>query len=178
MPIEDYSTTPAENTALMPENMNPSAVNDGVRQIQADIKAKDQDPFWHNLGNPSGVKVGAYLSATQITTSGNQTGEYHVGRRIRVDYPAAATRYGTITAVSHASGPDVTTVTIRTNDGAALSNATGTLYLGPSARDITCPTVVDGYYTSGTVRLQEIRANGVMIGGIDYDGTTLSLVTD
>lgn len=39
MSIIDYSTTAASNTSLFPENMAPSAVNDGMRQVQADIRA-------------------------------------------------------------------------------------------------------------------------------------------
>lgn len=39
MAIIDYSTTPASNTSLFPENMAPSAVNNGMRQVQADIRA-------------------------------------------------------------------------------------------------------------------------------------------
>src|SRR5690606_26122266 len=38
--IKDYSPIPASNTALFPEGMAPSAVNDGMRQVQADIRAE------------------------------------------------------------------------------------------------------------------------------------------
>lgn len=38
MSIIDYSTTPSSNTSLFPENMAPSAVNNGMRQVQADIR--------------------------------------------------------------------------------------------------------------------------------------------
>lgn len=39
MGIIDYSTTASSNTSLFPENMAPSAVNNGARQVQADIRA-------------------------------------------------------------------------------------------------------------------------------------------
>jgi hypothetical protein len=35
--IRDYSTTAASNTSLFPENMNPNAVNDGMREVQAEV---------------------------------------------------------------------------------------------------------------------------------------------
>jgi microcystin-dependent protein len=38
--IKDYSPVPASNTALFPEGMAPSAVNDGMRQVQADIRTE------------------------------------------------------------------------------------------------------------------------------------------
>lgn len=38
MSIITYSTTPASNTSLFPENMPPSSVNDSARQMQADIR--------------------------------------------------------------------------------------------------------------------------------------------
>lgn len=45
MGVEDYSTTPGSNTAIngidMSNNNPPSAMNDGVRQIAADIKSKE-----------------------------------------------------------------------------------------------------------------------------------------
>ena len=39
MAIIEYSTTASSNTDLFPENMAPSAVNNGMRQVQADIRA-------------------------------------------------------------------------------------------------------------------------------------------
>lgn len=181
MPINAYSTTPGDNNGVgyFPEGMNPSALNDGCRQVMADIKTMDLDAFWRNLGNPSGTKTGTYLSTTQFQMTGNQTGDYHVGRRIRMEYASFVTKYGVITASSYDSGPALTTVTVQTDDNAALSNEVSTPSVGPPVTNATTPQVANAYYSgSGTVRLVEMRVNGTSVGGIDWNGSTLSLVTD
>ena len=179
MPVEDYSTTPEENITLFAEGMNPSDVNDRCRDLMADIKLKDQDAGWHNIGDPSGTKTGIYVSATQFSMTGDQTGEYHVGRKIRLQYPISTDLFGTITASVHDSGSNITTVTVQTNDGAGLPNETSTPHLGASVEDTPIHTIANAYYSgSGTVRLQEFRINGAPVGGVEWNGTSLSLVTD
>lgn len=101
--IASYSTTPAANTALFPEGMAPSAVNDGMRQVQADIRAWYQDAQWLDLGHAP-----VYTSATSFTVSGDQTAQYHVGRRVRATGSAPFTIYGSITGVAFASDTAVT----------------------------------------------------------------------
>ena len=179
MPINEYSITPNDNTGLIVlDGANPSTVDNAIRQLAADAKASYQDHGWANLGNPSGVKTCSYVSNTAISLGGNQTGDYHVGRRIRVDYAASSSKYGKITASVY-DGSTATTVTIQTDDGSSLTNAAGTPFLGPSAKLSSNPAVVDAYYSgSGTVRILEIRVNDTMIGGIDWNGSVLSLVTD
>ena len=49
--INDYSVTPANNTALFPEGMAPSAVNDGMRQVQADLREWYNDAQWVVYGD-------------------------------------------------------------------------------------------------------------------------------
>lgn len=101
--IASYSTTPAANTALFPEGMAPSAVNDGMRQVQADIRAWYQDAQWLDLGHTP-----VYTSATSFTVSGDQTAQYHVGRRVRATGSAPFTIHGSITGVAFASDTAVT----------------------------------------------------------------------
>jgi len=101
--IRSYSTTPGANTALFPEGMAPSAVNDGMRQVQADIRAWYEDAQWLDLGH-----VPAYASATSFTVSGNQTALYHVGRRVRATGTAPFTIHGSVTGSSFASDTAVT----------------------------------------------------------------------
>lgn len=101
--ISTYSTTPAANTALFPEGMAPSAVNDGMRQVQADIRGWYQDAEWIDFGHAP-----VYASATSFTLSGDQTAIYHVGRRLRAAGAAPFTVYGTITGASFGSDTTVT----------------------------------------------------------------------
>ena len=101
--IRDYSTTPAANTALFPEGMAPSAVNDGMRQVQADIRSWYQDAEWINLGDTP-----IYVSATSFVVAGDQTAVYHVGRRLRASGTTPFTVHGTITGVSFSSDTTVT----------------------------------------------------------------------
>src|SRR5690606_26484164 len=49
--LRTYSATAAANTALFPEGMAPSAVNDGMRQVQADLRSWYQDAEWIDLGH-------------------------------------------------------------------------------------------------------------------------------
>ena len=49
--IKDYSTTPGSNVALFPEGQTPSSVNDGMRQVQADIRAWYNDAEWIVYGD-------------------------------------------------------------------------------------------------------------------------------
>lgn len=107
--LRTYSATAAANTALFPEGMAPSAVNDGMRQVQADLRSWYQDAEWIDLGHAP-----VYASSTTFTLSGDQTAIYHVGRRVRAIGAAPFTVYGTVTGASYASE---TTVTVDWDDG-------------------------------------------------------------
>jgi hypothetical protein len=114
MGIDTYSTTAASNTALFPENMNPSAVNDGMRQVQADIRADFQDAEWKNWGYTH-----VYVGATQFKIAGTDvTSTYTVGRRVKLVAATPGTIYGKITVSSFSTD---TTITIAWDSG-SLSN--------------------------------------------------------
>jgi hypothetical protein len=171
MAIEDYSTTVDGNTDLFPELMNPSAVNDGARALQAAMKAKDLDAFWRNLGLATGKKTSAYVSNSQISMTGNQTGDYHAGRRIRLVYPISTTKYGTISASSYDGGAALTTVTVSTDDASNLANEVGTPYLGPPVTNPTIPARLTQMETINAIAVagaQNVAANGssVQFGGL------------
>ena len=68
--IKDYSTTPASNTALFPEGMAPSAVNDGMRQVQADLRSWYNDSQWIVYGDGDGTFTIAYVSPTSFSVNG------------------------------------------------------------------------------------------------------------
>ena len=112
MPIKDYSTTPASNTSLFPENMAPSVVNDSARQVQADIRSWYNTAEWQDLGNTP-----TYVSATSFSLVGNQTAFYIVGRRVRIT--DSSTLYGTIATSVYGS---VTTVTVTLDSGSITAS--------------------------------------------------------
>jgi hypothetical protein len=115
MAIKTYSTTPASNTALFPENMAPSAVNDGMRQVQADVRSWYQDAEWADWGDTP-----SRASASTFKITGDVTSRYLVDRRIKCN--DASTLYGLITASSY-SNPD-TTVTVLLDTGSLTASLT------------------------------------------------------
>jgi hypothetical protein len=106
--IKDYSTTPSSNTSLFPENMAPSAVNDGMRQVQADIRSYTNDAEWFNWGDTP-----SQASSTTFKIPTNVTARYSVHRRIKCF--DTSTIYATIISSIY-SNPD-TTVTVATDSG-------------------------------------------------------------
>lgn len=115
MAIKDYSATPSSNTSLFPEGMDPAAVNNGMRQVQADVRSFYEDPEWRDYGSTP-----TYVSSTSFTISGNVTARYSVGSRIRMYGSTMGTFYGTI-ATSAYSAPN-TTITVTMDSGALTSN--------------------------------------------------------
>jgi len=125
--IKDYSTTPASNTALFPEGMAPSAVNDGMRQVQADIRAWYNDAQWVVYGDGDGAFAIAYVSPTSFSVTGaDVTAVYHAGRRVRAAGSLTGTIYGTIQSAAFATN---TTVTVAWDAG-SLQNEALTIAIG------------------------------------------------
>lgn len=121
--IKTYSTTAASNTALFPEGMNPSSVNDSARQVQADLRAWYETAEWIDFGD-----VPTYVSATSFTVPTDLTAtRYAAGRRIRMVGTTPFTLYGTI-ATSTYSAPN-TTVGV-TMDSGTLDNTLSTVSAG------------------------------------------------
>jgi hypothetical protein len=106
--IKDYSTTPASNIGLFPENQTPSSVNDAARQFQADTRSWYEDAEWTDLGHTP-TRTGN----TTFTLSGDKTTTYTTARRIKCT--DSSTIYGTIASSSY-SAPN-TTVTIHSDSG-------------------------------------------------------------
>lgn len=138
MAIKTYSTTPASNTALFPENMNPSAVNDGMRQVQADIRAWYIDAEWADRGDtPSRASNTSFKIATDVT------GTYHAGRRLKL-YDTS-TIYAVIASSSY-SNPD-TTINVTTDSG-NLSSSLSSVAVGIlSATNPSIPNETNKTYT-------------------------------
>lgn len=120
MAIKDWSTTPASNNSSppngAPEGMAPSTVNDIFRQQMADHKTQWLDAEWFDHGDPGVSRA----SATSFKITGDVTGKYLVGRRIKL-YDAS-TLYGTV-ATSSYSAPD-TTITVSMDSGSLTTSLT------------------------------------------------------
>lgn len=112
MSLWQWSTTPANNATAgaidWAEGQPPSTVNDSARQMMADVATWFAGPEWLNYG-----LTPTYVSATQFTVTGNQTGIFSVGRRVKAMVSAGAV-YGTITASAFTS---LTTVTVALDSG-------------------------------------------------------------
>lgn len=117
--IKNYSTTAGNNSAAppngFPEGMAPAALNDGMRQVMADIRSWYNDPLWRDLGNTP-----TYISSNSFTITGNVTENYLVGERIRMYGTTMGTLYGTILTSSF-SAPN-TTISVTMDSGTLTSN--------------------------------------------------------
>jgi hypothetical protein len=147
--IKDYSTTPASNTALFPEGMAPSAVNDGMRQVQADLRSWYNDAQWIVYGDGDGAFTIAYVSPTSFSVNGaDVTAVYHAGRRVKASGTLTGTIYGTIASSAFATN---TTLTV-TWDAGSLQNEALTIAIGiVSATNGAMPPA--GTTTFGAVQL-------------------------
>jgi hypothetical protein len=147
MSISDYASTAGGNTALFPESMAPAGVNDGARQVQADLRNAFNDLGWFNYGSGTGTPAYTYVSSTSFSVLGNLTTVYHTSRRVRAVGSSTGTIYGTIASSSHNAG--VTTV-VCVWDSGSLSNETLVISIGlPRAGNAT-PTANTTQVAAGT----------------------------
>lgn len=158
MPIKTYSTTASSNNASppngFPEGMAPASLNDGMRQVMADIRSWYEDPAWIDLGDTP-----TYIGTTSFSLVGDKTATYAVGRRIRAIGTTPFTIYGTIATSVYGS---VTTVTVTWDSGTL--NAT----LNAVALNLSQAAIND-------LRLTSIFASGA--GGViikNSAGTTVA----
>jgi hypothetical protein len=160
--IQSYTSVAASNTTLFPEGMPPSSVNDGMRQVQADIRSWYTDAEWVNWGDtPSRASATSFKIATDVTS------RYAVHRRVKC-YDAT-TIYSTIIASSY-SAPD-TTITV-TNDSGSLTTSLTSVALA-----IITPTSTSTPSTLGRKGADIASATTTDIGlasgdFVDITGTT------
>jgi len=125
--IKDWSTTAGDNDSPSPngapEGMAPSAVNDVIRQNMAEVREWYEDASWIDLGL-SGL---TYVDADTFRLTGDQTTQFHVGRRIRATGTTPFTVYGSITASTYDSTNTEIDVTW---DSGSLDNTLVTVSLG------------------------------------------------
>jgi len=69
-----------------------------------------------------------YVSATTFTVATDRTAEFAAGVRVRADCGADGIFTGTVTASSHASGTDLTTVSLALDAGSLTANLTDVLH--------------------------------------------------
>lgn len=169
--IKDYSPVPASNTALFPEGMAPSAVNDGMRQVQADIREWYNDAEWVIYGDGEGAHEIGYASATSFTVlGGDVTDAYHVGRRVKATGATTGAIYGTISSSSFATD---TTVTVSWDSG-SLKNEALAIHLGIlRAKNVSVPAAAATI--TGEIRL--FGSTNVPSGWLRCDGAAVSRTT-
>jgi hypothetical protein len=132
MGIQSYTSVAASNT-LFPENMLPSAVNDNMRQVQADLKTWYSDSEWQRQ-----EEAPSRASAATFKITGDVTTKYLVNRKVRVN--DAATYYGTVTASSY-SAPD-TTVTVELESGSLTASFTAVAIAALSPTNLSVPPII------------------------------------
>ena len=117
--IKNWSTTAADNTSLAgvtaAEGMAPSAVNNLIRGVAAEVREWYEDAEWIDFGDtPTNVDADTFTVETDLTA------RYTVGRRVKLE--DSSTLYGTITASSYSS-PD-TTVDVTLDSGSISASLT------------------------------------------------------
>lgn len=123
--INTYSSTPASNIALFPEGQTPSSLNDGMRQVQADIRSWYEDAEWVNYGH-----VPTRATNTTFTIPTDVTATYTVNRRIKCT--DSSTLYGTITASSYSAPNSTVTVVLDSGNLSASLTAISLALLKPT----------------------------------------------
>lgn len=106
--IRLWSSTAASNNATPPNGApeggtNINQVSDIFRQIMAEVRA-----WWENAGWIDYGHTPTYSSGTVFTVTGNQTGIYEVGRRVRAINASLTTIHGTVTGAVFSTTTSVT----------------------------------------------------------------------
>ena len=126
MALSSYFVSAASNTSLWPESMQPSAVNDAGRQMQADLAQFIRDDLWIQYGDGDGPGSVSYVGASSFRVVGVDVSEfYHPGRKVKITGATTGTVYAAILSSSY--GTD-TTVTLMDATG-NLQSETLTVYV-------------------------------------------------
>lgn len=115
MKIGAWSTSAGSNTATppdgFPEGMAPSGVNDGIREVMAQIKVYCQDAEWFDRDwTPT------YVNANSFTVTGDRTGTLVAGRALKLYDASTIHRF-----VQSASFTAVTTIALES--GTAITSS-------------------------------------------------------
>jgi len=153
-----WSTTAGNNANVgsinWAEGQAPSTVNNSARQTMADVAdyVNNPGPEWYQHDSA------AYASGTTFTVSGDQTGYYVAGRRLRA-VNAATTIYGAVVSATFSTN---TTVTAAWDSG-SLDAGLSSLKAGIiSPTNLSFPRInlpASGLSVSATVQVAVIIAN-------------------
>lgn len=113
--------------ALFPENQTRSSLNNGARQVQAEIRTFANDPGWIQYGDGDSTATITQVSSGSFTVGGvDVTAQYHAGRRIKAQGSSTGTIYGTILSSSFSTN---TTVTVEWEANGVLASEALTIWL-------------------------------------------------
>lgn len=105
--IHEYYLTEGGNNQpglLFPEGQTRSSLNNGSRQVQADLRAWYNDPGWVQYGDGNGPATVTRLTEDSFSIGGADVAAiYEAGRRIRADGTVTGTIHGTIRSSSFAT---------------------------------------------------------------------------
>ncbi len=180
MALKDWSTTAASNSTsgtgvACDEGQQAGTVNNGVRELMAQVKTALIDAEWLQRGDSI-----TYLSATEFQV-GNISDEtiYAVGRRVRVTGTLTGTIYGTISSYT-VSAPNIN-VTVAFDSGSMSNEALEVEpgILSPASQSIPTKFTSDTEFT-GDVDLQATTTIGsggtLTINGALNLGASLGLI--
>lgn len=127
--IRQWSPNAASNNQTPPNGAPEGGtlinqLSDILRQIMAEVRAWWEVPGWIDYGHTP-----TYSSGTVFTVTGNQTGIYEVGRRVRATNASLAIIYGTITASVYT----VTTAVTVAWDSSTLDSTLAEVAIGASS---------------------------------------------
>lgn len=145
MAIKDYSTTAGNNNSAppagAPEGWAPSAVNNTVRQIMADIRTQHESAQWIDYGH-----VPTKVDNDTFTVSGDQTAIYDAGRRIK--FTGSVSGYATISSSSYSAPNTTVNVSASSWTGTLTEVAVGIL----SGANNALPIIYKSVKSSSTAR--------------------------
>lgn len=172
MGIESWSTSAGSNNQAPPNGwpggMLPSQVEPTARQMMASLAVWYQAAQWINYNATI-----TYVSATQFTVTGNQTGIYQVNRRVQAT-DGSTSVYGTISASVFST---LTTVTVVWDSGVLQTGVT-IVYVGIiSVTNTSIPAASIGRFNDGTaaapsISFQSDTTLGLYKAGTDILGLT------
>lgn len=163
MSINGYYTAAGSNTSLFAEGMLPSGVNDGARQVQADLATFIRDDLWIQYGDGDGPGSVSYVGAASFKENGaDVTSFYHPGRRLKITGTLTGTVYAVVQSSSY--GTD-TTVTLMDASG-NLQNETLTVY---SSMAPAINTTMPYFASSGGTAVVPAFSDRTGGGAIRYD---------
>jgi len=159
--IRLWSSTAANNNSTPPNGAPEGStyvnqLTDILRQIMAEVRSWYENVGWIDYGHTP-----TYSSGTAFTVTGNQTGTYQVGRRVRAINSIGTTIYGTITASAYSTSTSVTV----TWDSGSLDSTVVEVAVG--AAPITNPwlsfSALSGLLTRSQLPAEAISQTGMVM---------------